>query len=112
MALAAVMMQQSGSVGAGLGLIPGQFVAQSVRESRVASDQDLAWILGREGRTGLNADGLLRDPSVFVADARDMTQNPSHAAPQPEQRAASHPARGFSAQLRNAAERLHKGRRP
>jgi len=112
MALAAVMTQQSGSVGAGLGLVPGQFVAQSVRESRIASDQDLAWILGREGRTGLNADGLLRDPSVFVADARDMTQNPSHGAPQPEQRAASHPARGFSAQLRNAAERLHKGRRP
>lgn len=111
MALAAVMAQQSSSVGAGLGLVPGQFIAQSVRESRIGSEQDLAWIMGREGRTGLNADGLLRDPSVFVADARDMTNNPSHPEPKSEQRTASHPARSFSAQLRNAAERLHKGRR-
>ena len=106
MRLASVMTMQSESIGAGLGLTPGQFVSQSVRDSRTASDQDLAWILGREGRTELNADGLLADPSLFATDPRDMVHNPSHVEPEKPR-----PARGFSAQLRHAAERLHKGGR-
>ena len=105
MRLASVMAMQSDSLGANLGLVPGQFVSQTVRDSRNASDQDLAWILGREGRTELNADGLLADPSLFATDPQDMTRNPSRA--EPEQR----PARGFSAQLRDAAQRLHSGGR-
>ena len=106
MRLASVMTMQSESIGAGLGLTPGQFVSQSVRDSRTASDQDIAWILGREGRTELNADGLLADPSLFATDPRDMVHNPSHAEPEKPR-----PARGFTAQLRHAAERLHKGGR-
>ncbi|MCG8293218.1 VCBS domain-containing protein [Pseudomonas entomophila] len=105
--LASVAQVQSESLAAGLGLVPGQFVAQAVRESRLDSEQDLAWILGRESRTDLSADGLLSAPSLFSPDARDMTHNPAHATPAPEQRAGN----GFSAQLRNAAERLRKGSR-
>ncbi|WP_175653173.1 VCBS domain-containing protein [Pseudomonas sp. Marseille-P9899] len=107
MRLSSVMAMQSESLGAGLGLTPGQFVSQSVRDSRTASDQDMAWIMGREGRTGLSADGLLSDPSLFATDITEMTRNPSHVEPEQPR-----PARGFSAQLRNAAERKHKGGRP
>ena len=92
----------SESLGEGLGLVPGQFVAQSVRDSRLQSELDLAWILGRQGRTGLSADGLLSDPSLFTTDASHMTENPSHKEPQHPQR----PANGFSAQLRAAAQRM------
>ncbi|WP_110972679.1 VCBS domain-containing protein [Pseudomonas huaxiensis] len=106
MRLSSVMAMQSESLGAGLGLTPGQFVSQSVRDSRTASDQDMAWIMGREGRTGLSADGLLSDPSLFASDITEMTHNPSHVEPEQPR-----PARGFSAQLRNAAERKHKGGR-
>ncbi|MVV48669.1 DUF4347 domain-containing protein [Pseudomonas sp. PB120] len=91
------------SVGAGLGIVPGQFVSQAVRASRAESDLDLAWILGRQGRTSLSADGLLSDPSLFTLDAAHLTQGPA----QTEARSEPRPARGFSAQLRNAAQRLH-----
>ena len=86
--------------------IPLKIAVLTVSDSRTAADQDLAWILGREGRTELNADGLLADPSLFATDPRDMVHNPSHAEPEKPR-----PARGFSAQLRHAAERLHKGGR-
>lgn len=105
--LASVMTMQSDSLGNGLGLVAGQFVSQAVRASRADSDQDLAWMLSREGRVGLSADGLLADPSLFATDIREMTQNPSHVEAEKPR-----PARGFSAQVRNAAERLHKGGRP
>ncbi len=85
----------------------GQFVSQAVRASRADSDQDLAWMLSREGRVGLSVDGLLADPSLFATDIREMTQNPSHVEAEKPR-----PARGFSAQVRNVAERLHKGGRP
>ncbi|WP_433735999.1 VCBS domain-containing protein [Pseudomonas putida] len=91
------------SLGAGLGLVPGQFVAQAVRESRVESDLDLLWILGRQGRTSLSADGLLADPSLFTIDSAHMTQGPAQA----EKPAEPRQARGFSAQLRTAANRLY-----
>ncbi len=111
MRLASVAQMQSESLGNGLGLVPGQFVAQAVRDSRLDSEADLAWLLGREGRTGLSADGLLSDPSLFTLDAQDMTHNPAHVSAPPEQRAEPRAGRGFSAQLRSAAERLHKGNR-
>lgn len=97
----------SDSLGAGLGLVPGQFVAQAVRESRLEIDLDLAWILGRQGRTSLSADGLLSDPSLFTIDSAHMTQGPA----QVEKPAETRHARGFSAQLRNAANRLHTANR-
>jgi VCBS repeat-containing protein len=97
----------SDSLAAGLGIVPGQFVSQAVRQSRTESELDLAWILGRQGRTSLSADGLLSDPSLFTLD-------PAHLTHGPAQTEASHepkPARGFSAQLRNAAQRLHPNSR-
>jgi VCBS repeat-containing protein len=93
----------SESLGNGLGLVPGQFVAQAVRESRRDSEYEMAWILGRHGRVGLTADGLLSDPSLFAIDAAELTRGPAQPEPNPVPR----PARGFSAQLRNAAQRLH-----
>lgn len=105
--LASVGEFTSDSLGAGLGLVPGQFVAQAVRESRLESDLDLLWILGRQGRTGLSADGLLSDPSLFTIDSAHLTQGPA----QVEKPAEPRPARGFSAQLRNAANRLYPANR-
>jgi hypothetical protein len=105
--LASVGEFTSDSLGAGLGLVPGQFVAQAVRESRLESDLDLLWILGRKGRTGLSADGLLSDPSLFTIDSAHLTQGPA----QVEKPAEPRPARGFSAQLRNAANRLYPANR-
>ncbi|KAB0494288.1 VCBS domain-containing protein [Pseudomonas vancouverensis] len=95
------------SLGNGLGLVPGQFVSQAVRDSREDSDAELAWLLGRHGRINLTADGLLRDPSLFAVDPADMTHAPS--APEKPQQA--RPARGFSAQLQHAAKRLHANNR-
>lgn len=91
------------SLGAGLGIVPGQFVAQAVRESRIESDLDLQWILGRQGRTSLSADGLLSDPSLFTIDSAHLTRGPA----QTEKPAEPRQAKGFSAQLRTAASRLH-----
>jgi VCBS repeat-containing protein len=106
--LAAVGEFNSDSLGNGLGVVPGQFVAQSVRESRIESELDLLWILGRQGRTNLTADGLLSDPSLFATGAADLTHGPAQQEANKEQRPAP---RGFSAQLRNAAQRLQTGNR-
>ncbi|QYX48999.1 VCBS domain-containing protein [Pseudomonas tussilaginis] len=85
-----------------LGLIQGQFVAGAVRGSRLASEGDMAWILGRQSRINLSADGLLPDPSVFATDSAHMTEGDAQLPPPSEARVAS----GFRAQLREAAERL------
>ncbi|WP_442107531.1 VCBS domain-containing protein [Pseudomonas sp. NUPR-001] len=85
-----------------LGTIQGQFVANAVRGSRQASDNDMAWILGRQSRINLSADGLLPDPSVFATDAAHLTQGDTQLPAPSEARIAS----GFRAQLREAAERL------
>jgi VCBS repeat-containing protein len=99
--LAAVGEFTSESVGNGLGLVPGQFVAQAVRTSRLESELDLLWIQGRQGRTGLSADGLLSDPSLFTLNPADLTHSPAHAE-KPHEKPR---AKGFSAQLRDAAQR-------
>ncbi|MFY0731792.1 VCBS domain-containing protein [Pseudomonas sp. NFX15] len=97
----------SESLGNGLGLVPGQFVAEAVRDSRLDSELEMAWILGRHGRISLSADGLLPDPSLFAVDPADMTHGPAQAEKAHEPR----PARGFSAQVRHAAQRLHPSNR-
>jgi VCBS repeat-containing protein len=99
--LAAVGEFSSDSLGNGLGLVPGQFVQQAVRTSRLESELDLLWIQGRQGRTGLSADGLLSDPSLFTLNPADLTHSPAHAEKQQEKPR----AKGFSAQLRDAAQR-------
>ncbi|MCY1484116.1 VCBS repeat protein [compost metagenome] len=83
--------------------LPGQFVRQSVVDSRSDSALDLAWILGRHGRIDLNADGLLSDPSLFASDPAEMTGNaqPPAAAEQ------AHSVRSFQHQLQAAAKRLN-----
>ncbi|MDF3934568.1 VCBS domain-containing protein, partial [Pseudomonas citronellolis] len=86
------------SIGAGLGLVRGQFVSLAVAESRHMSEQDSAWIQGRHGVVSLSADGLLSDPSLWAPRASDMTQNDR---PQT--------ARGLRAQLRDAAQRREDG---
>ncbi|MNF62361.1 hypothetical protein D3C84_440410 [compost metagenome] len=101
--LARAMPFQSDSIGAGLGEVPGQFVSQAVQRSQAASDLDLAWILGRQGRTSLSADGLLSDPSLFTTDPAHMTLGPAQPEPAREART----ARGFTAQLHAAAQRLY-----
>jgi VCBS repeat-containing protein len=100
--LALPAQPQSESIGAGLGLVPGEFVGESMRVSRLESEMDMAWILGRPGRTELTADGLLSDPSLFASTAFEMTHNPSHTAPDNAPRSANN----FSAQLQAAAKRL------
>ncbi len=85
---------ESQSLGAQLGQVNGQFVAKAVAVSRLASEEDKDWVDGRQGVTGLSADGLLPDPSLWAPLPRDMV---------PEQRA--QPANGFRAQLREAAQR-------
>lgn len=97
---------RSDSLGADLGLIPGQFVQQAVRESRLDSAEDLAWVLGRHGRTSLSADGLLSDPSLFTSDAAHLTVGGAQANVTHERGT----ARGFSAQLRQAVERMYPTR--
>ena len=84
------------SIGAGLGLVPGQYVAQAVAESREASERERAWIDGRHGRANLSADGLLSEPSLWAPRASDLAP----AAEKPAQT-----ARGFRQQLREAAQR-------
>ncbi|MDM0034492.1 VCBS domain-containing protein [Variovorax sp. J22P271] len=90
---------RSTSLGAGLGIVPRQHVGAAVGESRRESAQDWAWILGREGRVNLGADGLLAAPSLFTPDAEDLAVNDAPPGPQT--------AQGFSAQLQAAARRLH-----
>jgi VCBS repeat-containing protein len=102
LALGRVPEIQSETLGTRLGLAPGQFVSRAVRESRVESDLDLAWILGRHGRINLSADGLLADPSVFATSAENLTQGDAQLPPPSDTRTAP----GFRAQLREAAERL------
>ncbi|MDT4792985.1 VCBS repeat protein [compost metagenome] len=96
---------RSESIGAGLGVVEGQFVAEQVARSRLDSNLDLAWVLGRQGRVGLSADGLLSDPSVFASDAASLTRGPAQSEAPPQ----ASTAPGFSAQLRAAAQRLHPG---
>ncbi|SFC57905.1 VCBS repeat-containing protein [Pseudomonas citronellolis] len=87
---------EADSIGAGLGLVPGQYVAQAVAESREASERERAWIDGRHGRANLSADGLLSEPSLWAPRASDLVP----AAEKPAQT-----ARGFRQQLRDAAQR-------
>ncbi len=93
---------QSDTLESRLGLVPGQFVARAVGESRRDSTLDLAWVLGRHGRIGLSADGLLPDPSVFAVTPDNLTQGDAQLPPPSDPRTAP----GFRAQLREAAERL------
>ncbi|MCY1302850.1 hypothetical protein D9M70_525320 [compost metagenome] len=81
---------------------PGQFVSRAVGDSRADSTLDMAWILGRQGRTSLSADGLLSDPSVFATNSDNLTQGDAQLPPPSDTRTAP----GFRAQLREAAERL------
>ena len=84
--------------------VPGQFVARSVDNSRFGSELDLAWILGRQSRIDLTADGLLSDPSLFTSDPADMIHNQQQASAEapPVQS-----ARSFQQQLQAAAKRLN-----
>lgn len=107
--------------------VPGQYVGGVVRQSSSDSEIALAWIIGRQGRVDLSADGLLGNPSVFAPLPEDLlndrplpfylqpekpTAEPAHAAEQapatvptkvPESGAAAHKNNGFSAQLQAAA---------
>jgi len=96
----------SESLGNGLGLVPGQYVADAVRQSRLDAETEMTWMLGRHGRIGLSADGLLSDPSLFAIDPAELTRGPAQTEQHQEPRQEQRPARGFSAQLRNAAQRL------
>lgn len=83
------------SLGAGLGVVQGQFVSEAVAESRRQSELDSQWIQGRHGVVSLSADGLLSDPSLWAPRASDMTQSDKPTQTN----------RGFRAQLREAAQR-------
>ncbi|WP_405314590.1 VCBS domain-containing protein [Pseudomonas sp. 10(2024)] len=87
---------ESPSLGSQLGLVNGQFVASAVAQSRRASAEDQNWIDGRHGVISLTADGLLPDPSLWAPVQADMV---------PQTERTTEPARGFRAQLREAAQR-------
>ncbi|WP_269077634.1 VCBS domain-containing protein [Aeromonas molluscorum] len=88
----------SQSIGHGLGQIEGTFVSQSVLESAMAQELDLASFLGRHGRVDLNADGLLSDESLFALTPQDM-KAPSSQGERPTK------ANSFTRQLQDAAGR-------
>ncbi|GGP18860.1 VCBS domain-containing protein [Silvimonas iriomotensis] len=102
------------SIGAGLGLIPDVHVANSVHQSQRDSALDQAWLMGRQSRTNLTADGLLDNPSVFALTQKNMTEHPvvqHHATPHHGHRpvphhAAPRTAAGFKAQLEAASTTL------
>ncbi|GGP24882.1 VCBS domain-containing protein [Silvimonas amylolytica] len=105
----------SPSIGAGLGLIPDVHVANSVHQSQQESALDQAWLMGRQSRTDLTADGLLDNPSVFALTPRSLTEHPvtqPHSAPHhghrpaPHHHAAPRTAAGFKAQLEAASTSL------
>ncbi|HET6555388.1 MAG TPA: VCBS domain-containing protein [Dyella sp.] len=87
------------SIGAGLGVVKEQFVADAVHESQRAADLDLLRFIARHGRVSLNADGLLPDPSIFAGTAQGM----AHGEFLHDTRPAT--ARGFRDQVRDAAIR-------
>lgn len=82
--------------------VPGQFVQQSIEQSRFNSELDLAWLLSRHSRIDLTADGLLSDPSLFASTPADMTSNQQPA----DESAPTQSARSFQQQLQAAAQRL------
>ncbi|WP_161809484.1 VCBS domain-containing protein [Stenotrophomonas panacihumi] len=88
----------SSSIAAGLGGVGGQFVARAVAESRVASAIDLARFNEREGRASLSADGLLPTPGLQALTPHGLLHG--DFAPRTSEPA----ARGFSRQLRGAAD--------
>lgn len=87
---------ESQSLGAQLGQVRGQFIARAVADSRHGAELDQRWVDGRQGVVSLSADGLLSDPSLWAPRASDMIQPDSKPA---------QTARGFRAQLREAAQR-------
>jgi hypothetical protein len=87
------------SLGAGLGVVDGQYVGHSVRQSQERSDVDLARFLNRHGRVSLSADGLLADPSLFARSMEGLLGR-DVAWPTGGTREA---AKGFQRQLEEAA---------
>ncbi|MEK1908244.1 MAG: VCBS domain-containing protein, partial [Pseudomonas sp.] len=83
-------------------VVPGQFVQQSVDQSRFNSELDLAWLLGRQSRIDLTADGLLSDPSLFASSPADMTNDHQPA----DEQSPAQASRSFQQQLQAAAQRL------
>ena len=98
---------QSRSIGQGLGEIQGQFVHHAIRDSQFDRELDIAWLLGRQGRISLSADGLLDDPGLF-SNNRDLladtgnSDNPGYSENQNIRTASS-----FRSQMLAAAQRLH-----
>ncbi len=90
--------RSSTSTAAGLGGVSGQFVARAVAESRMASAIELARFNEREGRASLSADGLLPTPGLQALTPHGLLHG--DFAPRPSEPA----ARGFSRQLRGAAD--------
>ncbi|MFI8481095.1 VCBS domain-containing protein [Pseudomonas sp. NPDC078700] len=95
----------------GIDPVPGQFVHQEVLDSQFDSELDMTWILSRQQRVDLTADGLLSDPSLFGTNPdnlihswqvpeRDQNQEQDRERqPEPAQTANS-----FQNQLKNAAQ--------
>ncbi|SDS85165.1 VCBS repeat-containing protein [Halopseudomonas sabulinigri] len=92
---------QSESIGEGLGNVQGQFVHSVVRNSQFDRELDIAWLLGRQGRISLSADGLLDDPGLFSGNREPLADN--NVDNNSEIRTAS----SFRAQMLAAAQRLH-----
>ena len=93
---------QSESIGQGLGNVQGQFVHNTVRGSQFDRELDIAWLLGRQGRISLSADGLLDDPGLFSGNREPLADNSSFA-----DNAEIRTASSFRTQMLAAAQRLH-----
>lgn len=83
------------SITASLGEVSGQFVARAVAESRSANALEMSQFVQREGRTSLNADGLLPTPGLEALTPHGLL----HGDFIPRDTNAP----GFSGQLRDAA---------
>ncbi|WP_213955075.1 VCBS domain-containing protein [Variovorax sp. dw_954] len=97
--------------------VGGQYVHTAVRQSAIASQIDLARLLGRHGRVDLTADGLLSDPSLFSDTDGSLTFGPAQRVSSNDNNGdqpygnstfgEGQTATAFTEQLRLASERLN-----
>ncbi|SFT90885.1 VCBS domain-containing protein [Pseudomonas marincola] len=74
--LATPMRFDSPSIGAGLGLVDGQFVGEEVQRNQEINQVETDAMFARHGRISLSANGLLSSPSLFAESADQMLKGP------------------------------------
>ncbi|MEH6367362.1 MAG: VCBS domain-containing protein, partial [Pseudomonas marincola] len=81
--LATPMRFDSPSIGAGLGLVDGQFVGEEVQRNQEINQVETDAMFARHGRISLSANGLLSSPSLFAESADQMLKGPYQSEANP-----------------------------